>query len=509
MKPAAPHVVFVVDGLRPDLINETDTPTIARLRRDGVSCENAHALSPPVTRINGAAMVTGRHPGTNGMFGNEMYWPAVVEDRPFLTGDAANLHRLRTVSGSVLECASLGRRLAAGGQTLVTVGSGSSGNALLLNSEATESHGAMISVNRPQDGEPIALPRTVEDELVGRFGPPPAKVSDRDRLPTITYATTAIRDYVLPDLQPDVLVYWITEPDHAHHTFGLAAVESQRARRTADQAVATVLEALGDAGKLDDTNLLVISDHGFSTVSGVVDLEHELVNAGLKQSTHSTDVVVANSGCGLLYVRDRDLAHIRRLVDHLQQQPFAEAIFTAPEPPGQGGHVGKLAEDAHQGWVEGTLSNRLLGYAGNAREPDIVMSLPWSPGPENAQIPGDSVVLARGGTTRLAGQHGNLSPYDIRSTMIAWGPAFHDGLTLEVPTGNLDVTPTLLALTGLDTSSLDGRVLRECFTSSQVDAVDHDVATLRVEAPGSGYTASVEVATIGQHRYLSSAWRDR
>ena len=49
---AALRLVFVLDGLRPDSITAQDTPTLHRLRNEGVWFENAHAVFPTVTRVN-------------------------------------------------------------------------------------------------------------------------------------------------------------------------------------------------------------------------------------------------------------------------------------------------------------------------------------------------------------------------------------------------------------------------------------------------------------------------
>ena len=34
-----------------------------------------------------------------------------------------------------------------------------------------------------------------------------------------------LRDYVLPDLKPDVVINWLTEPDHLQHAIGAGAPE--------------------------------------------------------------------------------------------------------------------------------------------------------------------------------------------------------------------------------------------------------------------------------------------
>ena len=60
MPPATRFViVFVVDGLRPDAITADHTPTLWRLRREGVDFANSHAVFPTVTRVNAATLATG------------------------------------------------------------------------------------------------------------------------------------------------------------------------------------------------------------------------------------------------------------------------------------------------------------------------------------------------------------------------------------------------------------------------------------------------------------------
>ena len=49
--------IFVVDGLRPDSINRVDTPTIDRLRNEGVEYVNSHSVFPTSTRVNAATLV--------------------------------------------------------------------------------------------------------------------------------------------------------------------------------------------------------------------------------------------------------------------------------------------------------------------------------------------------------------------------------------------------------------------------------------------------------------------
>ena len=126
MPPARRRVlVFVVDGLRPDSITAEDTPTLFRLRAEGVDLVNSHAVFPTVTRVNAAAIATGTQPGTNGLVGNQMFVPAVDERRAFDTGNYRNFLALEQATGGrVLQVRTLAERLHARGLTLAGVSSG-------------------------------------------------------------------------------------------------------------------------------------------------------------------------------------------------------------------------------------------------------------------------------------------------------------------------------------------------------------------------------------------------
>ena len=104
-------VIFIVDGLRPDSINTLDTPTIARLRKEGVEYLNSHSIFPTVTRVNATALATGTYPVLNGIVGNTMFVSGVNPRTAFDTGDYKQLLKLERVSGRVATVETLGEIL--------------------------------------------------------------------------------------------------------------------------------------------------------------------------------------------------------------------------------------------------------------------------------------------------------------------------------------------------------------------------------------------------------------
>ena len=87
----------------------------------------------------------------------------------------------------------------------------------------------------------------------------------------------------------------------------------------------------------------------------------------------------------------------------------------------------------------------------------------------DAKNPYDTPGLIYGEAKRPGGgTHGTLSKYCVHNTLVAAGPDIRAGFRNEMPTGNIDVVPTLLHLLGLQQpGGSDGRVLAEALAGSQ------------------------------------------
>jgi hypothetical protein len=78
----------------------------------------------------------------------------------------------------------------------------------------------------------------------------------------------------------------------------------------------------------------------------------------------------------------------------------------------------------------------------------------------------DALVQGMAGTefasgTANRGMHGTSSPRDVHNTLVAAGPHFRAGFHDTLPTGNVDVAPTIARLLGLRLPGAEGRVLEE------------------------------------------------
>jgi len=488
-------VVVVVDGLRPDAINPEDAPTLTRLREEGVDFTNSHSVFPTVTRVNAATLVTGAQPGTHGIVGNEMYVPAVEPARAFSTQDHRRLVRLDEVTGGRLTLVpTLAERLHARGLTLAAVSSGSTGSAWLLNPRAVSGVGALVN-GFFAAGRTVAYPDELNAAILERFGPAPAKGGERYDA-VVSWTQRVLRDHVLPALDPDVVFAWLTEPDHTQHAIGVGTPPARAAIRHADREVATLLETLETLRLTNAINLIVASDHGFTVNTAGVDVVGELVAAGLKASRDSDDVVLASSGQAVgLHVHGHDRERIARIVRFAQSREWGGVLFTA----------GRTPADV-QGAVEGTFSLALIHAANAERGPDVLLTFPWTSALNAFGVRGADLANVAAGGTPYVSDHGSMSPWNVRNTLLAWGSHFKVAVRVGTPAGNVDVTPTILALLGLDSGGLDGRVLDEALADGP-DPERVPVETVTHTTTVGDYRAAIQVSTARGRRYVDKSWR--
>ncbi|HZI31065.1 MAG TPA: hypothetical protein VFF11_01920, partial [Candidatus Binatia bacterium] len=168
--------------------------------------------------------------------------------------------------------------------------------------------------------------------------------------------------------------------------------------------------------------------------------------AGFDVVTQFTDqpkpgqiMLVGNGGTVLFYVIGHDTSTTRQLVEFLQQTDFAGVIFTRDQ-------------------MEGTFELQ-NAEVDNEYAPDVEMAFRWNENKNPFGTPG----MIDGDWQRAAGEgtHATLSRFDMHNTLIVAGPDFANGLTSELPSGNVDLAPTILSVLGITPPALDGRILAE------------------------------------------------
>ncbi len=474
--PARTHLVIVVDGLRPDYVTPEVMPRLYRLGQRGIVFNAHHSVFPTVTRVNASTFVTGAYPETHGLLANTIYIPKVNATVGLDTGERENLESVLRAEGQLLTAPTLGEILQRADKKLLVVSSGSTGGAFLLNHKATNS--ATIQSD-------FTLPVELGPRVLERLGPVPAPATPNDA--RNQRAIDAYLKIGLDQLHPDVTFMWLNDPDGTAHDHGIGASLTRTSLSLVDAGIGRIEDTLRAQGRLDRTNIIVTSDHGFSTHTGALKLAALVEPFVRKMDDGSPDIVVAE---GAIYLRSRNdaAARVAAIVAALQRRPEVGAIFTRPRPRGGSGSA--------EGVVPGTLSYDVARW-NHARAGDILMSANWTSEKNDAGYPGKTTQ------TGVAG-HGSPSPYDIHNTLMAAGPDFRERAVSEAPTGNVDIAPTLLRLLGLPVATtMTGRVIEEGLRNGPSPSsvkVDRVVETVRT--PDGTYELTAHVSVAAGRRYL-------
>jgi predicted AlkP superfamily pyrophosphatase or phosphodiesterase len=442
------HVVVVVwDGMRPDFVSEQNTPTLWKLAESGVTFRNHHSVYPSATIVNGTAINTGVYPDHSGIRANHDYLPAIDARKSIDVENVGVVRKGDEISGGkYIRVPTLAEIIQQhGGKTAIatakTVG-------LLFDRHCNSGDCQDIFA-----GESILHDGI--DSIVKVFGPfPPAnEPQKRDAWTTGVLAGSLWKNGV-----PEFSLLWLSEPDDTEHKTAPGAREVRGAILSADQNLAVLLGFLEQRGVREKTDILVVSDHGFSTIARSIDVRNILRGAGFDAVTEFADepkpdriMIVGNGGTVLFYVIGHDKEITRKLVEFLQQTDFAGIIFTREA-------------------MEGTFTFDKAKIE-NEHAADVEMAFRWNENKNQFGTPG----MMDGDWQRGAGKgtHATLSKFDMHNMLIAAGPDFRRGEVDELPSGNVDLAPTILHILGMKSERpMDGRVLLEAMAPAEVQAAE-------------------------------------
>jgi predicted AlkP superfamily pyrophosphatase or phosphodiesterase len=477
------HVVVVVwDGMRPDFVSQENTPALWKLANEGVVFRNHHAVYPSATNVNGTAIATGVYPGHSGLIANHDYRPEIDSRKSLDVEIPAVVEKGDELSGgkyiSIPTIAEIVQR--AGGRTAIatakTVG-------LLLDRQVDPGHAKNCVTLFAGQSRPREALNPIVDAL-GPF-PPFGQYAEGDK-----WTTKALTELLWKDGVPAFSLLWLGEPDLTQHGSAPGAQPALAAIKSSDENLAAVVSALDRQGARETTDVFVVSDHGFSTIERSVDVRKILNDAGWKAKTEFSDepkpgeiILVGNGGAVLFYVVNHDAPVTRRLVEFLQQSDFAGVIFTKEA-------------------MEGTFALD-QGKIDSPHAPDVVMAFRWNEKKNQFGIPGMIDADWQRGAGK--GTHATLSRFDMHNTLIATGPDFRHGYMDDLPSGNVDLAPTILRILGITPPQpVDGRILSEAMVNK--DAMMLKPENRRIEGTkdfsAGAWRQSLQISRVGSTEYL-------
>jgi len=483
----ARHVVLIVwDGMRPDFVTEKLTPNLWKLAQSGATFRNHHSIYPSLTNVNGTVLATGVYPGRNGLVGNNEFRPELNPKGPIDTAVADNIRRGDELSeGKYLAAPTIPELVQASGQRSAVAGTKWVANLFDRGRNRTSEAAQKSRAVTAGAVVPVAAQAALTDSL-GSF---PEK--QFPNLPEDQWTTAALIDAFWKEGVPAFSLLWLSDPDFTAHDSAPGSPNVLAATQNSDALLGKVIEALEAKKVRYATDIFVVSDHGFSTVERAVDIPALLQAEGFKavkkfegEPETGSVLVVGNGGTVFFYVIGRDEAVTLRLVEWLQQSDFAGVIFSRRK-------------------IEGTFS---LAEAKLDKEdgPDVVMSFRWNEKPNQFGTAG--MIMADWNRPAGKGTHATLSRFDLHNTLIAAGPDFRRGYQSELPSGNIDLAPTILRVLGIAPKfPLDGRVLSEAMTSrSENDIPKSETETIEASRgfPAGEWRQTLKISTVGEQRYL-------
>jgi arylsulfatase A-like enzyme len=415
-------ILVTLDGLRRDMISPETTPNLAAFAQRAESFADYRTVFPSCTRVVSASIATGCYPARHELQGNSLVLMENGELVPHDAGHPDFLQHKRRVTGRSLAVPTLAERLAGNGGAII-FSNVSPGAAY-----AHDPDGYGHIYHRAGSFGPGRVPVAVAEEL--RVQPD----LSGDRMMTERF----IRD-VLRERRPALGVLWLGDPDATQHNHPLGSVENLDALKQSDLRAAEVIAAVEACrGAGEDILLMIGSDHGHQTVTGVIDIEQDFISAGLKDSENSRDVVaVSNGTSALIYVHPDCSGRIPALRAHLERVDWAGRVVPAET-------LDLIGQAPHHG-----LAFAISMRAGNE--------------PNAHGVRGTSLVAkpASGKADRLGcGQHGGLAAFEQAPFLLVSGNGFVPGLAREETARVIDIAPTVLAHLGVSCTGIDGRALQ-------------------------------------------------
>jgi arylsulfatase A-like enzyme len=413
-------VLVILDGLRRDFVDAARTPHLAEFAARAEWFPAYRTAFPSATRVVTATLVTGCHPARHTLQGNAM---ALLEDGVLVAHDVGRpdfLAHKRKVTGHALAVPTLAERLAPHGGAIVY---------------SNVSPGAAYTHDPDGCGH---VYHRAGSFAPGRIAIAPLPVT-LDTAGDRTMTEHFIAD-ALGTRSPALAVLWLGEPDHSQHELPLGSPQHLAVIRDTDRNAGEVIVAVDRRRAAGDDILLIVgSDHGHETVSGIVDIEAELIAAGLKSGSDSNDVIAVSSGNASLIYLHPDAEHQRdRLGDFLMSRDWVGHLFDATN----------------------------LATVGQAPYNNLAFAVSLkADGLENEfGIPGRSLAAKPRWDKQDklgCGQHGGLARFEQSPTLLIDGAGFAAGAVRDEPVHVIDLAPSIMRHLGIPADGMDGRPLQQ------------------------------------------------
>jgi arylsulfatase A-like enzyme len=562
-------ILFVADGLRPGMVNETNTPALAALMKSGVHFANTHSMFPTFTTANAASMATGHKIGDTGDFSNTIYtgFPVpsaansvtpFIESDPVLgdidehfAGDYLNQETvMRAARGANMSTAAIGKL----GPTLIFDHTERNGEHTIVLDDSTGHTGgiplsAEMQARMNAAGLRLQAPGRGENGKSGDFQTPGTLVANTAQQAWFVDVTAKV---VLPLFKergkPFMLMYWSRDPDGTQHAQGdslnrlvpgINGPTSLASIRNADDNLAALMAALKALGLDATTDVIVTADHGFSTISKesatsfaatqtykdvppnllppgfvAVDIAHGLGKTLIDPDNKYQEVAAGTHsarGNGLI---GGDKDHPEVVVasnggSDLVYLPTGDKALARKvvEILAAQDYVSGLFVSDELGSIPGTLPISEIDLKGSAVTPLPAIVVNFRTFTTGCADPLTCTVeVADTGLQQGQGMHGSFSRADTAIAGAAIGPDFRRGFVDPAPTSNADIGKTMAAILKLEIRDT-GKLVGRVLTEAMPNGrIPEWTRSYRVSEPDAGGRRTIVLTQhVGDTRYFEAA----
>lgn len=239
--------------------------------------------------------------------------------------------------------------------------------------------------------------------------------------------------------KPNLLLLHLLQTDSLQHMYAPMSPAAYATYAYADACIARVVEAVRNAGLLDNTTFFVVSDHGFASFTHSIHLNYGLQQQHLLRKvgdSYSGPVLVkAEGGAAEVFIPDVEQRAllVGRLKSYFASLPGLAHVYTNQEALAIGLPSEQETDQAPQLFLTAA--------------PDYAFS--------------DEVATSLVTTHPAEGQHGYLNTdSDMQALFVASGAHIRQGVHLGAIT-NLQVAPTIAAILGLRLPDAQEKALSE------------------------------------------------
>jgi len=426
------HVVVVsIDGFAGYLVDDPKVPlpTIRRLAREGCMIEGGMIVSDPsVTWPNHMTLLTGVKPGRHGVLANGVLVrggigvPVTIDSHR----DQSDLVKIPTIA----DAAHAAGLITAEVNWPCTRGSKSFDDQFpdVPNS---------LDYTTPRLRTELIEKGLLTDESHASF----RKAS----IVGLDYVWTEAACHLIRERKPHLMLVHLLNNDATHHSLGAQTQAGYTANAYADMCLARILSAIDDAGIREQTTLIVLADHGFTTTPNAIRPNVLLRQANLLsvengKLTQAQVHVIPEGGIGLVYCTNpleapQAAMDFRKMF--LDQEGVADVLL--PDRFDEGG----LPHPRDYDQSPDAILVAKDGYA------------------VSGSVEGDTLVASHKEARTSLGSHGFLAKSPkMKAMCIISGAGIRPGIKLPT-VENTVIAPTIAKLLGIKYTHADGKPLTD------------------------------------------------